>query len=82
MNIKPLGKRVMIKIREKVAQPGKLILNDNPNEPIYADVLDIGDEVTKIKPGQIAYMFPFGGQQLGDGKKMVFEEDIIGVVVE
>lgn len=82
MNIKPLGKRVMIKMREKVAQPGKLILNENPNEPIYADILDIGDEVTKVKIGQVAYMFPFGGQQLGDGKKMVFEEDIIGVVID
>ena len=82
MQIKPLGKRVMIKIRDKVAQTGKLILNDNPNEPIYADVLDVGDEVTKVKPGQVAYLFPYGGQIIGDKTKIVFEEDIVGIVID
>lgn len=84
MNIRPIGKRILVKIpKQEEKKVGTLIVAsaNNNNDFIAHEIIDIGDDVTKVKKGQMAYLPPYGGFNIKDGYKIVTEEDIIAVVL-
>lgn len=56
----PVGKRILIKPVE--AKSGALILNTT--KPTQFTVISIGDEVTKVKPGNTIYMEKHWGVEI------------------
>lgn len=74
--ILPLGKRVLIRADE-VASSQKIILTNQ--RPTRFLVMHIGDDVTKVCPGDIVYLDKYAGSDLEyEGEKfMVVEESSI-----
>ena len=71
----PVAKRVIIKPVE--LKYGTLIVTNN--KPLHFTVIAIGDEVTKVKPGEIIYLEKHYGVELEhEGEKfLVIDEGSI-----
>ena len=82
MNIKPIGKNVLIKIKQKEEKKGLLIVNPADSDPIYADVIEVGNDVKHVKVNQVVMIFPYGGRSIDNVHKFVMEDDILGIVKE
>lgn len=80
MKYKPLGRNVQIKIREKRTSGG-IILHDATPDPI-ADVIAVGDEVTKVKVGDIVCFDKFAGMALDTKYDRILDEGAILAIVE
>lgn len=86
--IKPLGKNVTAKLVEKskVTKAG-LYLPDSSVEalaPKVAEIIAIGDEITKVKVGEQVVFKPYATYEVQEGDEkfvMLEEEDILGVIV-
>ncbi len=71
----PVGKKIIVKPLE--AKQGKLIVTGA--KPTQFHVIAIGDEVTKVKPGQTIYLEKHYGADLehNNEKFLVIEESSI-----
>jgi chaperonin GroES len=71
----PIGKRIIVKPVE--AKTGALIITTT--KPTQFDVLAIGDEVTKVKVGNIIYLEKHYGAEIEHEKEkfLVIEESSI-----
>jgi len=71
----PLGKQIIVKPIE--AKQGTLLLSGV--KPTQHQIISIGDEVTKVKPGQIVYIQKHCGAEIEHEKEkfIVVEEAYI-----
>ena len=71
----PIGKRIIVKPIEPKA--GSLILHNS--KPTQFTVLSIGDEITKVKPGNIIYLEKHHGAEIehNNEKFIVIDESSI-----
>ncbi len=71
----PVGKRIIVQPAE--TKKGTLILHNS--KPTQFLVISIGDEVTKVKPGNIIYLEKHYGAEIEHEKEkfLVIEEDSI-----
>lgn len=67
----PIAKRILVKPEEETQQI--IVVNTKPKR---FQVIAIGDEVTKVKPGQIVYLDKYSGAEIEHEKEkfMVIEE--------
>ena len=67
----PIGKRILVKPEEETQQI--IVVNTKPKR---FSIISIGDEVTKVKPGQIVYLDKYSGAEIEHEKEkfMVIEE--------
>jgi len=73
--LKPIGKRIIIKPIE--VKHGTLLVSGL--KPVQFQIIAIGDEVTKVKVGDIIYLDKYAGAEIEHEKEkfMVVEEGTI-----
>jgi chaperonin GroES len=86
MNFKPLGDRVLVKVKEpETTTASGIILPDNASKekPTQAEVLAIGDFVKNIEIGNTVVYGRYAGTELsldGDDYLVLEGKDILGVI--
>jgi len=86
--IEAVKDKVVVKlIREDKVTKGGIILPDNvSNAPqAYGEVISVGDDVSKIKVGDILLFAKFGGQDMmldGIIYKVLIDNEIYGILRE
>ncbi len=73
--LKPVAKRIIIKPVD--VKPGTLIISNQ--KPTQFHVISIGDDVTKVKPGNIVYLEKHYGLEIDhEGEKfLVIDESSV-----
>lgn len=85
--VKPIGKIVLIKLVNNDITPGGIIVPETAKNEFSNIVLAIGDEVTKVKPGDEVLCMPSSGLRidlpnLEPDTILVKEESILGVLCQ
>ena len=72
--LQPLGKRLLVKAYKEEAKKGVLILNDP--EPWKYQVIEVGDEVTKLSKDDFIVIGSYGSMPITykDEKYLIVEE--------
>ena len=78
---KPLGTKVTfnMRLRPKIS-PGGLYLPGKDERSVIGDVVDVGDEVKYIKPGDKVFIGAYDMKALPDGSFMMDEMNILAVL--
>ena len=87
MNIKPLGKRVLLKpvpVEEQTSKGG-VIIPAALKESVYkADVMEVGDEVTKVEVGNLVLITQHVGDRVNrEGSEEYYilnEDDLLATI--
>ena len=68
--LKPIGKRILVKPEEEAQS--LIVVNTKPKRFC---IIAIGDEVTKVKTGQIVYLDKYAGSEIEHEKEKFFVID-------
>lgn len=84
--LRPIGKNVLVKIKEPEKKSAFILPSSAKDEPFEAVVIDIGSKAEiDIKKGDVILLVPFCGSKISkedDGYLLITERDILGVVCE
>ena len=86
MNIKPLGKRVLIKQtkQEEVTKSGIVLPGTASKEkPIIGEVIAVGSEIKEIENGMNVIFEKYSGTEIKDGDETLLileDKDILAIV--
>jgi co-chaperonin GroES (HSP10) len=84
MDLRPVGKRIIVHVPEKEAKPGGLILNTTSQiDPFPAKVIAVGDKCeTPVSVGDTVLLTPYAGMNFCEDKTLfILEESVVlGVV--
>lgn len=87
LNIKPLGKRILVKRTKAPSTKGGIILPETAQEkPKSGEVMAVGPENEEIKVGESVLFGSYAGTQIktdhpDDEFLILNEEDILGILV-
>lgn len=85
LDILPIGYRIIVKPKEVPEKVGSIFVPNNTKElePTEGTVVAIGDEVEKVKVGDMIYYGKYAGFRFNRNKTdYVFlnEEDVLGII--
>ncbi|MEA2066540.1 MAG: co-chaperone GroES [Thermotogota bacterium] len=87
MQLQPLGTRVLVKRKPEVTKTaGGIFIPDTCTEkPMEGDILSIGDEVKKVKPGEKVLFAKFAGVEVVSNDVGMFlimdENELLGIII-
>ena len=85
MNFKPLGKRVLVQIKEaeEKTASGIILVDSAKEKPNTAEVKAVGSEVSEVKVGDIVVFEQYRGTELsleGEDYLVLDLENVMGVM--
>lgn len=83
MNIKPLNEQVLLKVKrlETKTKSGIILSTDTKGEKTdFAEIVEIGSDVTGLKVGQTIIYDKYSGMPFGDDLLFIESDNILAIV--